>query len=123
MKLKNLFRGVFALFVASSSLVSPTSVLAATQRPNETVYRDYDENRTGSLTLYKYVSNDGKSIESSGQSLGANSGEQLGAIQNATGSYKMLPEKGVSFAYKKVADYRQINSDSKAKWYITNVDQ
>lgn len=123
MKLKNLFRGVFALFVASSSLVSPTSVLANTPRPNETVYRDYDENRTGSLTLYKYVSNDGKSIESTGQSLGANSGEQLEAIQNATGSYKMLPEKGVSFAYKKVADYRQINSDSKAKWYITNVDQ
>lgn len=100
-------------FVMSS--VSP--VMAATP-----VYGDYDPGKTGSITLYKYVSNDGKSLSSTGAPLANTSNGQLSAVQNATGNYRMLPEKGVSFKYLKIADYVQISNSSGSGMYITDLD-
>lgn len=89
---------------------------------SQTVYDDYDADRLGSITLYKYVSNDGKSITSTGSSLASNTDEQLGAIQQATGSYKMLPEQGVTFMYKHIGNYEQIQSSSEVKRYVVDLD-
>jgi fimbrial isopeptide formation D2 family protein len=102
------------------------SVVASMITPvfaSQTIYKDYDESRKGSITLYKYVSNDGKSIESTGTSLGANTGEQLGAVQEATGSYKMLPEQGVSFMYKHIGNYKQVSTNSTSKRYVVDLDE
>lgn len=101
---------------AFASMVTPVFA-------SQTIYEDYDETRKGSITLYKYVSNDGKSIESTGSSLAANTGEQLGAVQEATGSYKMLPEEGVSFMYKHIGNYKQVSTNSTSKKYITDLDE
>ena len=109
---------VTGLMSASVVISMATPVFAS-----QTVYEDYDETRKGSITLYKYVSNDGKSIESTGASLGANTGEQLEAIQQATGSYKMLPEQGVSFMYKHIGNYKQVSTDSTSKKYVTDLDE
>ena len=110
-KINKFLTAITAVFSFAAS-VSPVSA-------KEPVYEEYDSNRKGSITLYKYVSNDGKTIESTGQSLGANSGEQLGAIQNATGSYKMLPEKGVTFMYKHIGNYKQVSTNSETQKYVT----
>lgn len=121
MKLKHIIRDAFVVAISGitmASAIAPTPVSA-----KETVYEDYDETRKGSITLYKYVSNDGKSIESTGQSLATNTDEQLEAIQQATGSYKMLPEKGVSFMYKHIGNYKQVNTSSEMKNYVSDLDQ
>lgn len=114
-KINKFLTAITAVFSFAAS-VSPVSA-------KEPVYEEYDSSRKGSITLYKYVSNDGKTIESTGQSLGANSGEQLGAIQNATGSYKMLPEKGVTFMYKHIGNYKQVSTNSETQKYVTDLDQ
>ena len=103
---------------AMTMLGSVTSVYAA----NPTVYEEYDETRLGSITLYKYVNNDGVTIESSGISLGESSSEQLEAIQNATGNYHMLPEEGVSFMYYKIGNYKQVSTDTSTQLYVTDLN-
>lgn len=107
------------------SALTFTGVLSAlpVYAANQPVYEDYDETRKGSITLYKYVSNDGKSIDSTGTSLATTTDEQLGAIQKATGNYKMLPEKGVDFMYKRIGGYTQISTNKKAGKYIVDLDQ
>ena len=115
-KFNKVLTALTAAFSFTAALTTPVSA-------KEPVYEDYDATRTGSITLYKYVSNDGKSIDSTGQALAPNSGAQLSAIQNATGSYKMLPEQGVTFMYKHIGDYTQVSTNSESKKYVTNLDQ
>ena len=113
-KLKQMILAGLMMFSVAGSAIP---VYAA-----QTVYDDYDESRLGSITLYKYVSNDGKSITSTGSSLVTNTDEQLGAIQQATGSYKMLPEQGVTFMYKHIGNYKQIQTSSEVKRYVVDLD-
>lgn len=85
---------------------------------------DYNPNETGTITLYKYVNNDGKSTITNGEAFSTNPDEQLDAIEEATGSYNMIPEEGVEFKYLKVADFTQYD-DPKTKQtgtYFTNFD-
>lgn len=123
MKLKNrkiksaLLLGLAALTVVGSVLSALTPVLAE----GEVVYSDYDASRTGSITLYKYVNNDGTSVVSDGTSYSQLPDENLEGVQNATGSYRMIPEKGVEFAYYKIADFEQVTTNSTAHWYVTDI--
>lgn len=103
---------------ALTMLGSVTSVYAA----SPTVYEEYDDTRLGSITLYKYVNNDGVTIESSGIALGNNTAEQLEAIQNATGNYHMLPEKGVTFMYFHIGNYKQVSTDKTTQMYVTDLN-
>ena len=107
-----------ALETLAVVLSSVNPVMAA----NIPVYGDYDSQRVGSITLYKYVSNDGKSIESTGTPLGTTTDEQLSGIQNATGNYKMIPEKGVKFKYHRIGVYEQINNEKSSGMYVTNLE-
>lgn len=106
-----------ASILAVASSISP--VFAKTN-----VYEDYDTTRKGSITLYKYINNDGVSIESTGTSLGDTSDTQLEAVQEATGNYHMLPEEGVSFMYYKIGVYTQIDDPESGKsgMYIKDLD-
>ena len=97
-KSKNRFISFMLSCLTVFSLASP--VMAE----NETIYPTFDESRTGSITLYKYVSNDGKTVLTDGTSFSKSEEDNFNQIQAATGSYQMLPEKGVEFAYLKVGD-------------------
>ncbi len=112
---KKIILGLLSLACIGSSILP---LLAK----GEAVYSDYDADRSGSITLYKYVSNDNTTVKTDGSSLANNVDEQLDAIQNATGNYKMLPEKGVEFSYIKVADAVQVSNNNKSGIYYTNVE-
>lgn len=117
MNFKKLKQTLLAGLMMFATAGSTLSVSAA-----QTVYDEYDADRKGSITLFKYVSNDGKSIESTGTSLGQNTSEQLGAIQQATGSYRMLPEQGVTFMLKRIGQYEQISDSNSTKRYVRDLD-
>lgn len=104
-----------------SLLVAGTAILP-TLAKGETIYPDFDTNRTGSISLYKYVSNDNSTIKTDGSSLAQNVDEQAEALQNATGNYKMIPEQGVEFGYLKLADMEQVSTSTKTGVYYTNFD-
>ena len=112
---KKIILGLLSLACIGSSILP---LLAK----GEAVYSDYDADRSGSITLYKYVNNDNTTVKTDGSSLANNVDEQLDALQNATGNYKMLPEKGVEFAYIKVADAVQVANNNKSGIYYTNVE-
>ena len=108
------FIGILSSFCIIGSLI-PVSA------KGETIYEDFDKDRKGSITLYKYVSNDNSTVKTDGSSFSNNVDEQLEAIQKATGNYKMLPEKGVEFSYIKIADAEQVNMETKSGFYYTNM--
>lgn len=108
--------------VALGSLVMVISSISPIAAANTPVYETYDPNKTGSITLYKYISNDGKSVSSTGVPLGTTTDEQLSGIQKATGNYRMLPEKGVKFKYLRIGTYEQINTKKSTGMYVTNLD-
>lgn len=114
---KAIMSAVAVLAIAGS--VGPTVTTVSAK--GETIYPDYDKNRTGSITLYKYVNNDGVTVKADGTSYSQNTDENLQGAQNATGGYRMLPEKGVQFAYFKIADFIQVDTNTTANWYITNM--
>lgn len=114
---KAIMSAVAVLAIAGS--VGPTVTTVSAK--GETIYPDYDKNRTGSITLYKYVNNDGVTVKADGTSYSQNTDENLQGVQNATGGYRMLPEKGVQFAYFKIADFIQVDTNTTANWYITNM--
>lgn len=109
------FIGILSSFCIIGSLI-PVSA------KGETIYEDFDKDRKGSITLYKYVSNDNSTVKTDGSSFSYNVDEQLEAIQKATGNYKMLPEKGVEFSYIKIADAEQVNLETKSGVYYTNME-
>lgn len=109
------FIGILSSFCIIGSLI-PVSA------KGEAIYEDFDKDRKGSITLYKYVSNDNSTVKTDGSSFSNNVDEQLEAIQKATGNYKMLPEKGVEFSYIKIADAEQVNLETKSGVYYTNME-
>lgn len=119
MEIKSKLRKFLLGAVSALTMIgSVTSVYAATP----TVYEEYDNTRLGSITLYKYVNNDGVTIESSGIAIGKNTAEQLEAIQNATGNYHMLPEQGVSFMYFHIGNYKQVSTAKTTQMYVTDLN-
>ena len=119
---KSMIKKVVLPLIAALSIAGSLFPSATVLAEGETVYPDYDESRTGSITLYKYVSNDGKTVVADGTSFSQNSDENLQGVQDATGNYRMLPEKGVEFAYFKIADFIQVNTSSTSHWYVTNLN-
>ena len=122
MRFKSMIKKVVLPLIAAFSIAGSIFPSATVLAEGETVYPDYDESRTGSITLYKYVSNDGKTVVADGTSFSQNSDENLQGVQDATGNYRMLPEKGVEFAYFKIADFIQVNTSSTSHWYVTNLN-
>ena len=114
-KSKNRFISFMLSCLTVFSLASP--VMAE----NETIYPTFDESRTGSITLYKYVSNDGKTVLTDGTSFSKSEEDNFNQIQAATGSYQMLPEKGVEFAYLKVGDFEQVSTNYQTEWVVSNI--
>ena len=88
----------------------------------ETVSKEFDSTIPGSITIYKYVNNDGSWFDGNGQELNPNDYNQTDAIQDETGNYRMLPEQGVEFSYLKIADAVTITEDDKAGFYFDNMD-
>lgn len=109
----------FAGIISSFCLIGSVIPVSA---KGEAIYEDFDKDRKGSITLYKYVSNDNSTVKTNGSSFSNNVDEQLEAIQKATGNYKMLPEKGVEFSYIKIADAEQVNTSTKSGIYYTNME-
>lgn len=87
------------------------------------VYSEFDTSHKGSITLYKYVSNDKGSDTTDGTAYSQNPADQLDDVTDATGNYKMIPEKGVNFAYYKIAELEQIKTNSDTGFYYTNINE
>lgn len=122
MALRKKFKKLIMLAISALTFTGTISSAIPVYAANQPVYSEYDEDQKGSITLYKYVSNDKKSISSTGTSLADSTDEQLDAIQTATGNYQMLPEKGVEFMYKRIGCYKQINTYVHAGKYIKYLD-
>lgn len=116
-----------ALIAGLSGLVAmPTGVFA--EDPNyDTTNATIDYSRKGSITLYKYVDNNGKTVDASGISYTGDASDMLGAVRNELGDNDILPEKGVKFRAIKVADIDQVteittNGINATGAYYTNID-
>ncbi len=103
-----------------------TAVLLGTFIPvyadGETVSKEFDATIPGSITIYKYVNNDGSWFDGNGQELNPDEYDQTDAVQGETGNYRMLPEQGVEFSYLKIADAVTITEDDNAGFYFDNLD-
>ena len=103
-----------------------TAVLLGTFIPvyadGETVSKEFDATIPGSITIYKYVNNDGSWFDGNGQELNPDEYDQTDAVQGVTGNYRMLPEQGVEFSYLKIADAVTITEDDNAGFYFDNLD-
>lgn len=116
-----------ALIAGLSGLVAmPTGVYA--EEPNyDTTNATIDYNRKGSITLYKYVDNNGKTVDASGIAYTNDANDMLGAVRDEVGDDDILPEKGVKFRAIKVADIDQVteittNGINATGAYYTNID-
>lgn len=106
-------------------LVVPLLLLTAAIPANakgEVVSQDFDSSKTGSITIYKYVANDYVAVDNKGLPLNQSGYDQTEAVRNATGNQTMLPEKGVSFGYLKIADFTAMSSGTSTEPYFTNVN-
>lgn len=106
-------------------LVVPLLLLTAAIPANakgEVVSQDFDNSKTGSITIYKYVANDYAAIDNKGLPLNQSGYDQTDAVRNETGNQTMLPEKGVSFGYLKIADFTAMSSGTSTEPYFTNVN-
>lgn len=86
-----------------------------------------DQNATGSITLYKYMDNDGVSVDADGVPLATSQEGMLDAVRKKVGNDNIFPEKGVQFRAIKVADIEQVTETttggSVTGTYYTNLDQ
>ena len=89
-----------------------------------------DPKLTGSITLYKYLDNDGKTIDADGMpytTLGQTSQDMVGIIREKLGNDSIMPEKNSTFKLLKVADIEQVTENTAGKLnttgtYYTNID-
>lgn len=128
MSLKNLKRA-FSIAMAAM-MVTPTGVFA--EEPDAvgtytTTSATIDYSQKGSITLYKYLDNNGKTVDASGVSYTENKNDMLGVIRDYVGDDEILPEAGVKFKAVKVADIEQVtentvSGESVTGTYYTNID-
>lgn len=121
---------VFAAVIAAT-MAAPTNVLAeevgTAVGTYETSDATIDRSKTGSIALYKYLSNDGASIDAEGVAYAEENADMVGAIRELTGNDSIMPEKGVKFRLLKVADIDQISESENrlgiTGTYYTNFDE
>ena len=89
----------------------------------ESVSETYDGTKKGSITLYKYVSNDYVQIDNKGLALDQINYDQMQAVQNAANNRTMLPEEGVNFKYVRIGSLKDMSSTSQTTAYYTDLDQ
>lgn len=91
-----------------------------------------DTTKKGSITLYKFLDNDGASIDATGLPIAGNgsftSQDIVGTIRQKVGNDSIMAEKGSKFKLLKVADIDQVTENTKGKinttgTYYTNIDQ
>ena len=107
-------------------MCSPTGVYAddVTYATTDAII---DETKTGSITLFKYIDNDGKTVDASGIKYTGNESDMLAAVRTEVGNTDIFPEKGVHFKAVKIADIDQITEDTGGGinvtgTYYTNID-
>ena len=119
----------FVALALSSLMLAPTGVYAADATANiTTTSATIDYSQKGSITLYKYLNNDGVTADADGIPLATTPENMLQAIKDKTGNDSIMPEKGVKFKLLKVADIDQVTEDTKGGknvtgTYYTNIDQ
>lgn len=126
MKIAKNLRAAFAIAMAAL-MVAPTGVLAEEPTYN-TSNATIDFNKTGSITLYKYVDNNGKSVDASGVALTSEKENMLGVVRNTLDDSEIFPEAGVKFKAMRVADIDQVTENttgglSVTGTYYTNIDE
>ena len=92
-------------------MCAPTGVYAA-EPTYTTTSATIDYSKKGSITLYKYVDNNGQSIDASGINYVDNSADMLAAVRQQVGDDDILPEKGVHFKALKIADIDQVSENT-----------
>ena len=120
----------FAAAIAAT-LAAPTNVLAEGIGEATGTYTTtdaiIDRALTGSITLYKYLDNDGKSVDAEGVSYAENPADMVGVIRELNEDTSIMPEKGVKFRLLKVADIDQITETKNrlgiTGTYYTNFDE
>lgn len=119
MNLTKRIRQLLAIVLAAFTICGTGTPVHA---KGETVYPEFSKEQEGSLTLFKYVNNEGGSTTTDGTAFSPNVDENLDGIQNATQNYHMIPEKGVKFSYKKIADFEQVDENASSAMYLVNMD-
>ena len=120
---KSAFMTALALMMAS-----PTSVSAAGNNPTYgTTQATIDKTKKGSITLYKYVDNNGTTVDAEGINYVGSATDMLAAVRQQLGDNDVFAEKGVQFRALKVADIDQVtetteNGISVTGTYYTNID-
>lgn len=120
---KSAFMTALALMMAS-----PTSVSAAGLNPTYgTTQATIDKTKKGSITLYKYVDNNGTTVDAEGINYVGSATNMLAAVRQQLGDNDVFAEKGVQFRALKVADIDQVtettaNGISVTGTYYTNID-
>lgn len=112
--------------ILAGLMMVPTGVYA--EEPTyDTTQATIDYTKQGSITLYKYVDNNGNTVDASGISYVDNAEDMLAAVRAQVGDDDIFPEKGVTFRAIKVADIEQVtesttNGISATGTYYTNLD-
>lgn len=125
-KLKNL-----AAIAMAGTMFLPVGVHAEGELPVvDNTSGTIDPARTGSITIYSFLDNDGKSVDANGLPVTNAAGSQdiLGLIRDKVGNDSILPEKNSTFKLLKVADIDQVTENAKSGQsitgtYYTNIDQ
>lgn len=113
----------------SCLMMTPTGVFAEDATAGiKTTSATIDTTQKGSITLYKYMDNDGETANGLGIPLATTPENMLAAVRNYVGNDSLMPEKGVKFKLLKVADIAQITEKTNGGTvatgtYYTNVDE
>lgn len=116
----------------ASAIMAGLMVVPSTVFADEVKYTatnaTIDTTKKGSITLYKYVDNNGNTVDASGISYAGTSTDMLAAVRQQVGDNDIFPEKGVKFKAVKVADIEQVtenttNGISVTGTYYTNIDE
>lgn len=124
-KIKKIAKSTFAASLSGLMMI-PTGVFA--EEPTySTTSSIIDYTKKGSITLYKYLDNNGNTVDASGIQYTKNSEDMIGAVRELLGDDDILPEAGVKFKALKVADIDQVtentrNGISATGTYYTNID-
>lgn len=113
----------------SAFMLAPTGVYAEDATANvATTAATIDYNQKGSISLYKYLDNDGQTVDAEGIPYASTPEAMLQAIKDKVGNDSIMPEKGVQFKLLKVADIDQVTENTKnglnvTGTYYTNFDE
>lgn len=115
------------LIVALAGLMATPTGVFADEPTYGTTQATIDYTKKGSVTLYKYVDNNGSTINADGISYVGSATDMLAAVRQQLNDTDVFPEKGVKFRAIKVADIEQVtettaNGINTTGTYYTNID-